>query len=53
MAIVTGKATYTSGASNALTRDTDITLVAGYYLVKLDFVTLSIVTGKHRDWETS
>ena len=37
---MTGKATYTSGASNALTRDTDITLVAGYYLVKFDFVTL-------------
>ena len=38
--IGSGKATYTSGASNALTRDTDITLVAGYYLVKFDFVTL-------------
>ena len=42
--IGSGKATYTSGASNALTRDTDITLVAGYYLVKFDFVTSDSVT---------
>ena len=39
-AIGSGKATYTSGASNALTRDTDIALVAGYYLVKFDYTTL-------------
>lgn len=39
-AISGGKATYTSGATNALSRDTDIPLVAGYYLVKFDYTSL-------------
>ena len=39
-AIASGKATYTSGATNALTRTTDISLVSGYYLIKFDYTTL-------------
>lgn len=40
-AVSGGKATYTSGASNAMTRDTEITLVDGYYLIKFDYNTLA------------
>lgn len=39
-AVSGGKATYTSGGTNSLSRDTDITLVAGYYLIKFDYTTL-------------
>lgn len=40
-AISGGKATYTSGAMNVLSRSTEIDLVEGYYLVKFDFTTLN------------
>lgn len=40
-AVGSGVATYTSGATNSISRDTDIPLVAGYYLIKLDFTSLT------------
>ena len=40
-AIGSGKATYTSGGTNSLSRDTETPLAAGYYLIKMDFTPLT------------
>lgn len=40
-AIGSGKATYTSGAANSISRDTETALTAGYYLIKIGFTPLT------------
>lgn len=40
-AIGSGKATYTPGGSSDLTRDTEIPLTAGYYMIQVDITILS------------